>query len=79
MLHALVAGPSHDMVKRPHAPADRTTAARLTARRDTAWRCVHRSMAAGDWQAAARWEECLVVSEHELAMLHFDVGCAHAM
>jgi hypothetical protein len=76
MLHGWVAGPSHTMVTRPHVPADRLRAARLTVRRDTAWRRVQRAMVAGDWQAAATWEERLVVSEHELALLDLERGSA---
>jgi hypothetical protein len=72
MLHTSLVQRSHNVVTNLHVPADQLRATRLSMRRDIAWQSLHRSMAAGNWPAAAAWEERLVVSEHELAMLHLE-------
>jgi hypothetical protein len=41
----------------------------LTQRRQRAWRRARAALAAGDWTAAADWEEQIITSEHQLGLL----------
>lgn len=52
---------------RPSSIEGRT--AMLTQRRQRAWRRARAALAAGDWTAAADWEEQIITSEHQLGLL----------
>jgi hypothetical protein len=72
MLHSWASGRRGEPAAAPSAPPssiDGRTAA-LAQRRQRAWRCARAALAAGDWTDAANWEEQVILSEHQLGLLH---------
>jgi hypothetical protein len=72
MLHSWASGRRREPGGAPNAPPNSIEGrtALLTQRRQRAWRCARAALAAGDWTDAANWEEQVITSEHQLALLN---------